>query len=52
MANMRLIAAAPELLAALRALLEWEALMGGWEAPAWSQAHAAVAKAAGRSGEM
>ena len=37
--------AAPELLAALEELLEWESRMGGWDAPCWEQARAAIAKA-------
>ena len=34
-----------ELLAALEGLLEWESRMGGWDAPCWEQARAAIAKA-------
>ena len=39
--------AAPDLLEALEQLLEWESRMGGWGAPCWEQAHAAIAKATG-----
>lgn len=46
-ANARLIAAAPELLAALKALVEWAAFTGGWEAPCWDDARAAIKKAEG-----
>lgn len=34
----RLNAAAPEMLGALRGLLEWAEQMGGWEAPCWRRA--------------
>lgn len=44
-ANARLIAAAPDLLAALNALAAWADHMGGWDSPAWEQAEAAIAKA-------
>jgi hypothetical protein len=36
-----------DLVAALNALVEWEAFMGGFEAPAWQAAHDALAKAKG-----
>ena len=36
-----LIAATPELLAALDDLLQWEEAMGGWENPCWARARAA-----------
>ena len=36
-----------ELLAALEELLEWESRMGGWDAPCWEKARAAIAKAKG-----
>lgn len=39
--------AAPELLAALQGLMEWESIMGGWEGTAWTKARAAIAKATG-----
>lgn len=38
----RLAAAAPEMLGALRGLLEWAAQMGGWEAPCWRRAEMVV----------
>ena len=37
--------AAPDLLAALEELLEWESRMGGWDAPCWVQSRAAIARA-------
>jgi hypothetical protein len=37
--------AAPDLFAAVLALLEWERHMGGWESPAWKQARDAARKA-------
>ena len=37
--------AAPDLLAALEELLEWESRMGGWDAPCWVQARDAIARA-------
>lgn len=43
--NAPVIAAAPDLLAALKALQAWAEHTGGWEAPCWAQADAAVAKA-------
>ena len=46
--NARLIAAAPDLLAAIRALLRETDLRDGTQA-AWEKAHAAIAKAEGRS---
>ena len=39
------VAAEADLLAALEELLEWESRMGGWDAPCWEQARAAIAKA-------
>lgn len=42
--NARLIAAAPELRAALAALVEWSAQTGGWDARAWQDAHALLAR--------
>ena len=47
-ANARLIAAAPDLLAALNALAAWADHMGGWDSPAWEQAEESIAKATGR----
>ena len=47
-ANAALIAAAPDLLDALRDLLEWEIRMGGFESPAWERARLATAKAIGK----
>ena len=44
-ADARLIAAAPSLYEALRDLIAWEQEQGGWEAPAWDRARAALAKA-------
>jgi hypothetical protein len=44
-ANARLIAAAPELLALIKGLVEWEARMGGFESTLWDDARAAIAKA-------
>ncbi len=38
--NARLITAAPELRAALAALVEWSAQTGGWDALAWQDAQA------------
>jgi hypothetical protein len=42
-ANARLIAQAPALVEALRALLSWNTLMGGWDAPCWANARAVLA---------
>lgn len=39
--------ASPDAIAALKALLEWESYMGGFDAPAWQAARAAVASHAG-----
>lgn len=44
-----LIAAAPELLDAAKALKEWASHMGGWESPVWDQLNAAIAKATGET---
>ena len=41
-ANARLIEHAPDLAAALRDLLAWCDLMGGWDAPCWAQARRAL----------
>jgi len=38
--NVRLIQAAPQLRAALAALIEWSAMMGGWDARPWQDARA------------
>ena len=38
----RLNAAAPEMLGALRGLLEWAAQQGGWEARCWRRAEMVV----------
>ncbi len=38
--NVRLIRAAPQLRAALAALIEWSAMMGGWDARPWQDARA------------
>lgn len=38
--NVRLIRAAPQLRAVLAALVEWSAVMGGWDARPWQDAHA------------
>lgn len=48
-ANARLIAAAPDLLAALKALLPWVAAPPSDSAEAWRAAQAAIAKAEGES---
>lgn len=37
----------PDLLAALRDLVAWSEMMGGWESPAWRAAESAIAKAEG-----
>ena len=42
-----LIAAAPDLLAVLTRLMEWDARMGSFDAPVWDDARAAIAKARG-----
>lgn len=42
MANARLIAAAPLLRQALADLVEWSAIMGGWDSPCWDRARAAL----------
>ena len=47
-ANAALIAAAPDLLAALRGLIDWAATMGGFEATVWDRACAAADKAEAR----
>jgi len=44
-ANARLIAASPDMMAALEALIKWEQYMGGFEGPAWQAAIDALAKA-------
>jgi len=36
------------LLQAAKAVKEWEAMMGGWEAPCWDALDAAIAKCEGR----
>jgi hypothetical protein len=36
---------AEDMLEALKALREWEGIMGGFEAPCWKQLHDAIAKA-------
>ena len=51
-ANAALIAAAPDLLAALRGLVAWSELMGGWESPAWRAAEAAIARAEGNGAAL
>ena len=40
-----LYAAAPDLLAAGKALEAWAEYMGGWDAPCWGKLRAAIAKA-------
>ena len=50
-ANARLIAAAPEMLEALKALWKWERFMGGWESPEWEKARAAISKASPQESE-
>lgn len=47
-ANAHLIAAAPDLYAVVRDLLAWEQEQGGWEAPVWKRARAALGKAVGK----
>ena len=42
--NARLIAAAPQLRAALAGLVEWSARMGGWDASCWQDAPALLAR--------
>lgn len=37
-ANARLIEHAPDMADALRALLDWASMMGGWDAPCWRHA--------------
>ena len=44
-ANARLIAAAPALLDALRSLVEWEGIMGGFDSTRWDEARQAIAAA-------
>lgn len=46
-ANAHLIAAAPDLLAALKELMGWHDHTGGWEGEAWNVARTAIAKATG-----
>lgn len=50
-ANARLIAAAPDLLEALEAMLEAydDGVGKDWERPYWLKAHAAIAKATGQA---
>lgn len=48
-ANARLIAAAPEMLAALKSAIEWAEYTGGWDGDAWSEIRAAIAKATGHA---
>ena len=45
--NQALIAAAPDLLAVLERLEIWAGFMGGFEAPAWDDARAVIARAKG-----
>ncbi len=42
-ANASLIAAAPQLQAALQRLAQWADSMGGWDAPCWAEAAAVLA---------
>lgn len=42
--DLRIREAAPAMFAALNALLKWEKQTGGWDAPAWKLARAAVAQ--------
>jgi hypothetical protein len=42
--------AAPELLAALVDLVEWDERQGGWNAPCWRRARAAIRKARPKGG--
>lgn len=46
-ANAKLIEHAPDLAAALRDLLGWEVLSGGWDAPCWKRAEAVLEHATG-----
>ena len=42
MDNARLIASAPLLRKALSDLVEWSAIMGGWDSPCWDRARSAL----------
>lgn len=44
-ARERVHRAGPAMLKALKALVEWAAHMGGWDAPAWKQAEQAIRQA-------
>lgn len=46
-ANARLIASAPKMLEALKGLIEWESIMGGFDSERWTEARNAIAKATG-----
>lgn len=46
-ANAHLIAAAPDLLEALQALMTWAERTGGWESAVWDDAARIVANATG-----
>jgi hypothetical protein len=46
-ANAQLMAAAPEMLAALEKLVGWAQYMGGWDALVWKDAREAISKAKG-----
>lgn len=45
--NARLIASAPKMLEALKSLIEWESIMGGFDSERWTEARAAIAQAEG-----
>lgn len=49
MSNALLLAAAPRFYRAAKALQEWAALMGGWEAPAWELLDDAIARVEGEA---
>ena len=46
-ANASLIASAPKMLEALKSLIEWESIMGGFDSERWTEARAAIDQAEG-----
>lgn len=48
-ANARLVAAAPDMLEALKSIREWSPFLGAEDAPCWALVENAIAKAEGRT---